>query len=66
METIFIYVFLFLVVVGIMLSVWNDWKAEKHRQAEFEQLKALEASRQAMRIRQPITLWAQETCSSTP
>lgn len=47
METIFIYVFLFLVVVGIMLSVWNDWKAEKRRQAEFEQLKALEASRQA-------------------
>ncbi|MBO7553757.1 MAG: hypothetical protein J6T82_06970 [Bacteroidaceae bacterium] len=47
METIFIYVFLFFVVVGIMLSVWNDWKAEKRRQAEFEQLKALEVSRQA-------------------
>ena len=46
MENIFIYVFLFLVVVGIMLSLWNDWKAEKRRQAEFEQLKALEASRQ--------------------
>ena len=44
MDTIFIYVFLFLVVVGIMLSVWNDWKAEKRRQAEFEQLKALKAS----------------------
>lgn len=25
MENIFIYVFLFLVVVNIMLSVWNDW-----------------------------------------
>ncbi len=25
MENIFIYVFLFFVVVGIMLSVWNDW-----------------------------------------
>ena len=47
MDTIFIYVFLFLVVVGIMLSVWNDWKAEKRRQAEFEQLKALNASGQA-------------------
>ena len=26
--------------------MWNDWKVEKRRQAEFEQLKALDASRQ--------------------